>query len=142
MRRLLPALALLAACSGSGEKEDGPAPKRYELAVAAPAAARVGEVMRATVTLTPTGGFHINRKEDVPYSFALKAVPPGVECPKTELKREDAAKLEDALAELVVSCTASEPGKKEFRGEYRFSVCTDSLCLTPTEAVSWTTEVE
>jgi hypothetical protein len=140
MRRLLPVVTLLAACGGSAEK-DGPAPKRYELSVAAPPAARVGEVMKTTVTVTPTGGFHINRKEDVPYAFALKAVPPGVECPKTELGRGD-AKLEDALAELVVSCTANEPGKKEFRGEYRFSVCTDSLCLTPTEAVSWTTEVE
>jgi hypothetical protein len=118
----------------------GVSKKDYELAVLTSPDAKVGGTLTTTIILTPAAGLHVN--QEYPHKITLSALPPGVECAKTEFKKEDAKKFTEDSAEFEVSCTAKEGGPKEFQGEYRLSVCTDSYCATPKEKLAWKFDVK
>lgn len=120
--------------------------REYEILVDAPKEAKVGEPVNVVVTLTPAAGLKVN--EEFPHKLTLSNVPDGVECPKTELRagagegKVDAEKFAPELASFVLVCTPNEAGPKEFSGEYRFSVCNDSLCATPKVPLAWKIDVK
>src|SRR5262245_14718841 len=75
--------------AGGVSKED------YQLTITAPEEAKIGQEIKAVVTLIPVGGLHVNM--EYPHKLTVAAVPSGVDCPKVELKKEDAAKFEETL---------------------------------------------
>lgn len=120
--------------AGSSKKKD------YDLIVEAPAEGKVGAELKTTIRLVPVGGLHVN--QEFPHKLTLDAVPAGVACSKTEFKTADAASFTEDKAEFVLSCTANEAGVKSFAGKYKLSVCTDTYCATPTEALAWSVDVK
>jgi hypothetical protein len=152
------ALALLVACSQKPQTKptppDGPnktetsnnepigsSNKNYGVAVNTSSDPKVGTPFTATVVLTPSGEFHVNK--DFPHSIKLGDLPTGVECQKTELKTEDAKKMDDARAEFEISCTAKEAGAKEFSALYKLGVCTENgYCQSPKEKLAWKVDVK
>jgi hypothetical protein len=122
------------------EPAGGVSKKDYELSVSTSADAKIGGALVTTIILTPAAGLHVN--QEYPHKITLAALPAGVECAKTEFKKEDAKKFTDESAEFEVSCTAKDGGPKEFQGEYRLSVCTDNYCATPKEKLAWKFDVK
>ena len=118
----------------------GVSKKDYELSVSTSTEAKVGGALVTTIRLTPAAGLHVN--QEYPHKITLAALPAGVECAKTELKKEDAKKFTEDSAEFEISCTTKESGPKEFQAEYRLSVCTDNYCATPKEKLAWKFDVK
>jgi hypothetical protein len=118
----------------------GVSKKDYELSVSTSTDAKVGGALVTTIRLTPAAGLHVNA--EYPHKITLAALPAGVECAKTEFKKEDAKKFTEDSAEFEISCTTKEIGPKEFQAEYRLSVCTDNYCATPKEKLAWRFDVK
>jgi hypothetical protein len=118
----------------------GVSKKDYELLVSTSTDAKVGSNLITTIILTPAAGLHVN--QEYPHKITLAALPPNVECAKTEFKKEDAKKFTEERAEFEISCTTKESGPKEFQAEYRLSVCTDNYCATPKEKLAWKFDVK
>jgi hypothetical protein len=118
----------------------GVSKKDYELSISTSTEPKVGNALVATITLIPGAGLKVN--DEFPHKIKLDALPAGVDCPKTELVKADAKTFTHERAEFEISCTAKEAGPKEFQGEYKLSVCTDSYCATPKEKIAWKFDVK
>jgi|SRR5579871_6342600 len=118
---------------------DAPPPgsPNYSVAVAAPAA-KVGAAAKASITLKPATGFHVNKE----YPTSLKVVAPdGVELPKAAFNKAD-GKVSETEASFEVPFTAKAAGPKTFTGTLRFAVCTASTCDPKSVPVKFTVEVK
>lgn len=113
------------------KKIDGadPTDDRYALRIDAGDAA-VGKEGSVKVTVVPKAPWHMNL--DFPTSLALTA-PDGVTLAKAELKKGDAAKLDEKSAEFDVKFTPTAAGEKTFNGKFKFAVCQDEACSPVTE---------
>jgi hypothetical protein len=116
---------------------DAPAPgdeDRYALAIDPPATAAPGQEAKVTVRVVPKAPWHMN----LDFPTSLKVQPPaGVTLAKADLKRADAARLDDGGCEFSVAFTPSEAGEKAFSGEFKFAVCQDEACSPVTEKVEF-----
>ncbi len=113
------------------KKIDGadPTDDRYALRIDA-ADAAVGKEGSVKVTVVPKAPWHMNL--DFPTSLALTA-PDGVTLAKAELKKGDAAKLDEQSAEFDVKFTPTAAGEKTVSGKFKFAVCQDEACSPVTE---------
>ncbi len=101
-------------------------------------AAKKGQPAKATVTIMPAAGYHMNAE----YPTSLKLKPPeGVTVANADLKKAD-AKLSDRQASFEVVVTAASAGKKVVPGELRFAVCTDTTCDPQRSPVSIEVDVQ
>jgi hypothetical protein len=113
--------------------------KGFVLVVTPPDGAAAGAASAASVTLSPTTGYHLNKE----YPTSLKVTAPdGVTCDKADQKVEDAKKFEEQGAEFAVACTAAAPGEKQFIATFKFAVCTATTCDPKTEKLAWNVAVK
>lgn len=116
-----------------------PTDDRYTLRVEPPADAAAGREGTVKVTVVPKAPWHMNL--DFPTSLSLGA-PAGVTLAKAELKKADAAKLDENSAEFAVKFTPAEAGEKAFTGKFKFAVCQDEACSPVTEEVAFKVAVK
>ncbi len=116
-----------------------PTDDRYTLRIDPPADAAAGREGTVKVTVVPKAPWHMNL--DFPTSLALSA-PDGVALAKPELKKADAAKLDENSAEFAVKFTPAAAGEKSFTGKFKFAVCQDEACSPVTEDVAFKVAVK
>lgn len=98
-----------------------------------------GKEAAVEVTLTPTGGYHINA--EYPYKFKLAEPADGVSYPKPILKREDGA-IGEKLATFKVPFVASKAGKATITGTLYLSVCSEANCVMDRQPLALTVDVK
>ncbi len=108
---------------------DEPGGDQYALRVDA-AEAAVGRETSAKITVVPKAPWHMNL--DFPTSLTLTA-PEGLTLAKADLKKADAAKLDEASAEFDIKFTAANAGEHTVSGKFKFAVCQDEACVPVTE---------
>jgi hypothetical protein len=120
---------------------DGAAPgsdDRYALQIDAPEA-KVGQPAQVTVKVVPKSPWHMNL--DFPTSLKLTA-PDGVTMDKADLKKGDAAKLDESACQFDVKFTPASAGESTFTGKFKFAVCQDDACSPVTEEVEFKVAVK
>jgi hypothetical protein len=136
-----PTAAPVAAKTDPGKPAEGPVKKvdgadptddRYSLRIDANDGV-VGSEGSFKVTVVPKAPWHMNL--DFPTSLAMGA-PDGVKLAKADLKKADAAKLDENSAEFAVKFTPEAAGDKTFTGTFKFAVCQDEACSPVTEEVA------
>lgn len=123
--------AAVASPAFADTKKDAPGPKKdapsYTVELKANGAYKAGTEGKASLTLTPKAGFHVN--PDYPAKLKLQdPAPEGLTYPKKVLKKED-GKFEEKGASLDVPFTAAKAGKATIAGTFQFSVCSDKNCF-------------
>ena len=111
----------------------------YKMDLNAPASAKKGEKATAKLHVEGTGQFHVNT--DYPAKLIIEA-PSGVTLDKAKQINRDAVKFEKTGALFAIGFTPSETGKKSFKGEFKFAVCTDNNCEPTTEKIAFDVEVK
>ncbi len=136
-----PATTPVAAKTDPGKPAEGPVKTidgadptddRYSLKIEANDGA-VGSEGSFKVSVVPRAPWHMNL--DFPTSLAVGA-PDGVKLAKAELKKADAAKLDENSVEYAVKFTPEAAGEKTFTGTFKFAVCQDEACSPVTEEVA------
>jgi hypothetical protein len=130
-----------AAASDKVKVIEGKAPgkdDRYALEIESPDA-KAGQESKVTVRVVPRDPWHMNL--DFPTSLALQA-PQGVSLAKAELKKADAAKLDEASCQFDVAFTPTQPGSQSITGKFKFAVCQDEACSPVTEDVEFKVAVK
>lgn len=92
-----------------------------------------------TINLTPKTGWKIN--QEFPTKLAIKA-PEGVKIGKESQAAGDAAKFSEKVAVFKVDFHADSAGAKEFAGDFRFAVCTDTTCDPKKTTLAWSLNVK
>lgn len=139
-----PDAAAEATAAGDGEKKkvvEGAPPgadDRYALSIETPEA-KAGEQGQVVVRVVPKEPWHMNL--DFPTSLKVD-VPEGVSVAKADLKKADAAALDESQAQFDVEFTAAEAGEKSFTGKFKFAVCQDEACSPVTEDVEFKVAVK
>jgi hypothetical protein len=130
--------------AGKGDKVktiDGKAPggdDRYALQIDAPEA-KAGQPAQVTVKVVPKSPWHMNL--DFPTSLKVTA-PEGVTIDKADLKKADAAKLDESTCQFDVKFTPAAAGESKFTGKFKFAVCQDDACSPVTEDVEFKVAVK
>lgn len=120
---------------------DGKAPggdDRYALQIEAPEA-KAGQPAQVTVKVVPKSPWHMNL--DFPTSLKVSA-PDGVTIDKADLKKGDAAKLDESTCQFDVKFTPAAAGESKFTGKFKFAVCQDDACSPVTEDVEFKVAVK
>lgn len=110
----------------------------YELQIKAPSA-KANRKAAATIRVTPTGDFHINKT--YPTRLTVNA-PEGVKITKQRLSADDAVKLNDSELEFKVDFKAVERGTHKLSGELRFATCREDSCQQYTRKIAIEVEVK
>jgi hypothetical protein len=85
------------------------------------------------VALEPKGHWHIN--QDYPISIKVKA-PAGLELPKAELGKPDAAEFGEKIAKFDVPFTPKAAGPATVECEVSFAMCTPETCVPDTRTLA------
>jgi hypothetical protein len=120
---------------------DGPAPggdDRYALQIETPEA-KAGQPAQVTVKVVPKSPWHMNL--DFPTSLKVTA-PDGVAMVNADLKKGDAAKLDESACQFDVKFTPAAAGESTFTGKFKFAVCQDDACSPVTEEVEFKVAVK
>lgn len=112
----------------------------YKLVLVVPDGAQSGKEDSVKVKLTPKKGWKLNKE----FPTKLKVSPPtGVKVKKAKQNAGDAVKFsEKSGAEWHVKFTSSSAGKKDFGGDFRFAVCTESTCDPKKEKLAFAVNVK
>ena len=102
----------------------------YNVAVSARTECAVGADCNGTITLTASGGYHIN--DEYPYRFAVDD-PSGASWLAADGKgfgksSGDFKKTAPTVAELAVRYRGTQAGVARLSGTYKMSVCSDANC--------------
>lgn len=97
----------------------------FELSIAAPKEAKVGEAAEATVTLQAKAPYKVNQEYPIKLKLGESA---GLTYPAATVGK-DKVTLEAKKAVMKVPFTPSAAGEHSLRGVLAFSVCTDERCL-------------
>lgn len=98
----------------------------FELRATAAGPYHAGQPASFGVTLTPSGGYHVN--EEYPIRVAATA-PPELTLPKSTLARADAAEFGPQRARFDVPFTAVGAGQRRVTATVGFAVCTPERCM-------------
>jgi hypothetical protein len=85
------------------------------------------------VALEPKGHWHIN--QEYPTTIKVKG-PAGLELPKAELGKPDAAQFGDTLAKFDVPFTPKAAGPATVECEVSFAMCTAETCVPDTRTLA------
>jgi hypothetical protein len=113
--------------------------KGFVVEVKAPDGVSAGGEGVATITLTATGEYHLNK--EFPTVLEVTA-PAGVEVGKPKQGIDDAASFEAKTATWQVKFTSKDSGDKQFAASFRFAVCTETTCDPKKEALAWNVPVK
>ena len=105
------------------ERVDDPT---FELAAKPAGPYATGKLSSFAVSLKPRGEYHIN--QDFPMSIAV-AASPGLEFPKPQLGKPEAAEFGEQLARFDVPFTPKAAGAHKVEAKVRFAVCTPENCV-------------
>jgi hypothetical protein len=111
----------------------------YRLDLKAPSSAKKGEKATAKLHMEGTGEFHVNT--EYPAKLTMDA-PSGVTLDKAKQTGRDAVKFEKSGADFAIAFTSSDTGKKSFKGEFKFAVCTDNNCSPTSEKIAFDVDVQ
>jgi hypothetical protein len=111
----------------------------YKMDLKAPSSVKKGEKATAKLHVEGTGEFHVNT--DYPAKLTIDA-PSGVTLDKAKQINRDAVKFEKSGAVFAIGFTSSDTGKKAFKGEFKFAVCTDNNCQPSNEKIAFDVEVQ
>jgi len=110
----------------------------YKMELKAPPSAKKGEKAAAKIHVEGTGEFHMNL--EFPAKLTVEA-PTGVTLDKAKQTRRDAVKFEKSGADFAIGFISEDTGKKSFKGEFKFAVCTDNNCSPTTEKIAFDVNV-
>ncbi|MDD9940357.1 MAG: hypothetical protein OXU20_04745 [Myxococcales bacterium] len=85
-----------------------------------------GKLGTFVVDLEPRGEYHVN--EEYPMSVTVSAGE-GLNLPKKELKKDDAAEFGEKRARFEVPFTPATTGEHRVQAHVRFAVCTPETCV-------------
>ena len=105
------------------ERVDDPS---FELALTPSGSYSVGKVASFALSLTPRGEYHIN--QEYPIGFSLHGSD-GLNLPKTEFKKADAATFNLKQARFEVPVTPQKAGPQRVEANVKFAVCTAENCV-------------
>jgi len=112
--------------------------ERYALQIDAPEA-KAGQEAKVTVRVVPKDPWHMNL--DFPTSLKLEA-PAGITLANADMKKADAAKLDEKSCEFDVKFTPAAAGESRFTGKFKFAVCQDEACSPVTQDVEFKVAVK
>jgi hypothetical protein len=106
----------------------------FSVAVSARTECPVGTDCAGTITLTASGGYHIN--DEYPYRFVVDAAP-GVEWLAADGKgfgksSGDFTKTAPVVAQLALRYKGKQAGPVRLSGTYKMSVCSEANCQVET----------
>ncbi len=110
----------------------------YNAVLTARTECAVGAECAGTITLTASGGYHIN--DEYPYRFVVDEVP-GAEWLSTDGKgfgktTGDFKKTAPTVAELGLRYRGKQAGPARLSGAYKMSVCSEANCQVETVPLS------
>lgn len=105
------------------ERVDDPT---FELAAVAAGPYAAGKLSSFAVSLKPRGEYHVN--QDYPMSISITPSA-GVEFPKTQIGKPEAAEFGDNIARFDVPFTGKAAGKHTITANVKFAVCTPENCV-------------
>lgn len=110
----------------------------YTVTLAAPA--KVGKGSQGTVTLEilPKEGWKLNK--EFPTKLTVNE-PAGVKVKKKEQTVADAVAFADKSGKWAVEFQADSPGAKDFTGQVKFAVCTETSCDPKKEQLAFNVTV-
>jgi hypothetical protein len=111
----------------------------YKMELKAPASAKKGEKAAAKIHIEGTDGFHVNL--EYPMKLTVDA-PSGVTLDKSKQIGRDAVKFAKEGTDFAIGFTSAETGKKAFKGEFKFAVCTENNCSPTTEKIAFDVDVQ
>ena len=85
-----------------------------------------GKLSSFAVSLKPRGEYHVN--QDYPMSISITPSA-GVEFPKTQIGKPEAAEFGDNIARFDVPFTGKAAGKHTVVANVKFAVCTPENCV-------------
>lgn len=133
--RAVGAMSAAAACAKGARHDQAVDKTEYKLTITVPAEAKVGETVKAEITVAPKPGYKVNLK--YPTELTLKPTV-GVDLPRTKYEKAHATTFTKKKLVFHVDLKATTAGKKVIAGELGFSVCTPKLCITePDMCVAW-----
>jgi hypothetical protein len=98
----------------------------FELAAVPGGPYAVGQLGSFAVSLKPRGEYHIN--QDYPITVSMSPAT-GVNLPRSEFKKADAAVFGEKLARFDVPLTPQQKGAQRLEANVRFAVCTPETCI-------------
>ena len=112
----------------------------YKLVLAIPDGAKSGVQDSVKIKITPKKGWKLNKE----FPNKLKVSPPaGVKVAKANQNQGDAVSFsEHGGAEWHVKFTPDSTGRKDFGGEFRFAVCTETTCVPKKEKLAFVVNVK
>jgi hypothetical protein len=120
----------------ASDRVDDPA---FELAAVPGGPYAVGQLGSFAVSLKPRGEYHINQDYPIAISFRPE---PGVNLPKSEFKKADAAVFGERLARFDVPLTPEQKGAHRLEANVRFAVCTPETCIPDERTLALVLTVE
>jgi len=111
----------------------------FQLIISPPATGKIGDSLTMTFKVIPKGIYKINL--EYPIRLDIQG-PPAASPSKITIKKEGAATF--TPKELIVKPTfrVNSLGKHQFKGIFKFSVCTEEQCEIKSEKVQWVSVVE
>ena len=101
-------------------------------------AAKVGETLTAVLSATGVAPWHVN----VEYPAKLEIVTvEGFSAPDSPMRKEAAAKLDEAELRFEVPLTAEEAGERTVELKLKFGLCNADRCISRESVQRWTVAV-
>ena len=122
-----------AAASAQGTKQ-GP----FSLKVTGPAETQIGKPLVARIELTPQKPYKINL--EYPLKLEVKGPAP-VQPQQLKMGKNEAKEFGKERVVLLPTFKTDKPGKHQFQGKFKFSVCTEEQCELKQEAITWVAQV-
>ncbi|MFO0678508.1 MAG: hypothetical protein U0169_18365 [Polyangiaceae bacterium] len=97
----------------------------WKAEIKAEGACKAGSECKATVKLTTTGAYHINK--EYPYKLVVAPVE-GVKLAKESFKRADGT-FDEHTGTFVIAFTPSKAGKVKLASKFNLSACSEKDCL-------------
>jgi len=98
-----------------------------------------GELIQLALVIEGQGEWHLN--QDFPFGVDVQ-VPEGVQLPKANFGKADAASFADEGARVDVPLTPTAAGEHTVEAEVRFAICNPQSCIPKTETVALALRVE
>jgi hypothetical protein len=110
----------------------------YTVTLAAPAKVGKGSQGTATLEILPKEGWKLNK--EFPTKLTVNE-PAGVKIKKKEQTVADAVAFADKSGKWTVEFQAESPGAKDFTGQVKFAVCTETSCDPKKEQLAFNVTV-
>jgi hypothetical protein len=130
----LATLALLASPALGADPAAAAAQAYTVQASASPAALKVGESGKLSVTISPkTPAWHVHPQ--APLKIRIEA-PPGLRVERTELGRKDVVDAKAEAPRFETAFVAAAAGAQEAKANVDFFICSDDACVKQTRQVA------